>query len=118
VVGSNLGQARMAREMPERVLQEHVRVLARDLGLLYYHVHLSQHSPAGFPDCVFLTDRGRIAYAELKREGAAPTAVQQRWLDALAATGAPVYVWRPSDLLAGTIAARLVELAGRATTRR
>jgi hypothetical protein len=39
-----------------------------------------------------------VVFAELKREGKKPTAEQQRWLDALAATGAvEAYLWRPSD---------------------
>lgn len=104
--------AQVARQMLEKVLQERVRRIARELGLLYYHTHLAKHSPAGFPDCVFLTATGRIAYAELKREGQRPSPEQQRWLDALALTGAPVWVWRPTQLLDGTVARALAQLAG------
>lgn len=71
--------------------------LAKLRGWVWYHTHDSRRSPAGFPDLVLVRGR-RLVFAELKREGEKPTAEQQRWLDALAATGAvEAYLWRPSD---------------------
>jgi hypothetical protein len=66
---------------------------------LCYHTLRSRGSKAGFPDRVLV--RERIIYAELKREKRVATPItpeQREWLDALAKTGAEVYLWRPSDL--------------------
>lgn len=52
---------------------------------------------AGFPDIV-ATRKGRLIFAELKREDGIVSKSQQTWLDALALTGAEVFVWRPSQL--------------------
>lgn len=101
------------RDMLERDFQERVRRLAKLHGWLYFHVHNSRNSPAGFPDCVLLRPadyRGwsPMIVAELKREGQKPTPIQQQWLDAFRATfgvledGTDDYVivecWRPSDM--------------------
>lgn len=103
--------------------------LALALGWMGYHTHRSQHSPAGFPDlCLVHPGAGRLVFAELKREKRSnPTPAQVAWLDALGViadrvvrpgtiparvpeqiTGHPVasvdvYLWRPSDLLDGSI---------------
>lgn len=62
------------------------------LGLRCYHTHDSRRSVAGFPDLVIV---GRhVAFVELKANSRISKA-QQAWLDALAAAGAWVYVWRP-----------------------
>lgn len=105
--------ARLAAAMSEKELETHVADACRTLGLLRYHTWRSIHSPAGFPDDVIVGDR--VLYRELKREREHPTAAQQEWLDRLAATGADVAVWRPSDWLAGRITAELVALC---STRR
>lgn len=107
--------------------------LADSLGWLGYHTHRSDRSPAGFPDLVLVhPGRARLAFAELKRQkGANPSPAQREWLDALGViadrvvrpgtapaavpeqiTGKPVasvdvYLWRPLDLLDGTIEAAL-----------
>lgn len=97
--------------------------VALALGWRGYHTHRSQHSPAGFPDLV-LVRRGYLKFAELKRQSskAMPTPEQQAWLRDLAevrdlvdgytsAAGVTgtigVYVWRPYDLIDGTIARTL-----------
>ncbi len=55
----------MAEKITEAQLERTVKDLAERMGWLYYHTHRSQHSPAGFPDCVML--RGdRQVVAELK----------------------------------------------------
>jgi hypothetical protein len=64
---------------------------------LSYHTYNSKRSAAGFPDLTLV--RGpELVFAELKTERGKVKPEQQGWLDALAATGADVYVWRPSDL--------------------
>lgn len=111
--------AMMAADMREDVLQERVRQLCLLHGWRYYHTHRAQHSPAGFPD-VCAIRRDRLLFAELKREAPRykPTAEQQAWLSDLRAYAQTlaqsgpiwdpptleVYLWRPSDLIAGNIA--------------
>lgn len=92
----------LAKSIPEEALQEQVRQMAVTLGWLYYHTHNSRHSPAGFPDCVLLKEE-RLVFAELKRWDKFPTQPQVIWLDALGKVSQEVYVWRPQDLLDGTI---------------
>jgi hypothetical protein len=73
------------------------RGLAPMLGWrLCYHTLRSKGSQSGFPDRVLV--RERVIFVELKREKGKPTDSQIEWLDALAAAGAEVYLWRPSDL--------------------
>lgn len=87
--------------------------VALALGWLGYHTHRSQHSPAGFPDLA-LVRRGRFVLAELKRQGPRykTTPAQDRWLTELGRVAdidgvdnprIAVYLWRPIDLLDGTI---------------
>lgn len=71
--------------------------LAPNLGwTLSYHTLRSKGSRSGFPDRVLI--RERVIFAELKREKTKPTPEQIVYLDGLAAAGAEVYLWRPSDL--------------------
>ncbi len=63
---------------------------------LCYHTLRSKGSQSGFPDRVLV--RERVIFAELKREKGVPTPAQIEWLNGLAAAGAEVYLWRPSDL--------------------
>lgn len=95
--------------------------LALALGWLGYHTHRSQHSPAGFPDLTLVKD-GRIVFAELKTERGKTSEDQDEWLEALGQVEAEdridlasrdleglvepavtVHLWRPRDLLDGTI---------------
>lgn len=113
-------QMKIARAMTERVLQERVRQTFLWAGWLFYHTHRAEHSPAGFPDCVGVRE-DRLVFAELKRQDEnrhQPSAEQQRWLDALGkiaelmrtcgpiydAPRIEVYLWRPLDLIDGTVA--------------
>ena len=61
-----------------------------------FHVWLSLHSTAGFPDLV-LVRRGRLVFAELKKVGGKLSAEQRGWLEDLAATNTETYVWSPED---------------------
>ena len=92
----------------ERELSQTVYEMATALGWKCYRTWLSLHSAAGFPDLVAVhPGQKRVLYSEFKREGAKPRANQQAWLDALREAGQEVYLWRPSDLLNGTIEAVL-----------
>lgn len=104
-------QREFAKAMPERDLEENVRQLCKVLGLRRYHTHNSINSPEGFPDDVIVGDS--ILYRELKRYGKNPSAKQQEWLDALAAGGADVAVWRPEDWFSGRIEAELRAISTR-----
>lgn len=96
--------------------------LAQRLGWLAYHTHRSDRSPAGFPDLTLVhPGEGLLRFAELKRQrkSAKPSPAQVEWLEALRTVeratlddhvlyaGAPqpvtVHLWRPLDLLDGTI---------------
>lgn len=105
-------QQMQAKAMLEKALEAHVKVMAEGLGLKYYHTHRSEHSVAGFPDDVIVSPRGKgTLYRELKRQGKEPSIEQKSWLDALAANGYDVAVWRPEDLLSGRIARELQAIA-------
>lgn len=95
--------------MREADLLAAVRALARDLGWLSYHTHDSRRSEPGFPDLVLVRD-DRMLIVELKTMQGRMSPAQVVWMRALKEAGATVAVWRPMDLLNGTIAA---ELAGR-----
>lgn len=96
--------------------------LAQRLGWeLAYHTHRSDRSPAGFPDLALVHVRkGLLRFAELKRQKRSKTSpAQVAWLEGLERvadrvadldpSGVPVpaivdvYLWRPLDLLDGTI---------------
>lgn len=82
-------------ELSEKAFMSEVIRFAKRQGWRSYHVHDSRKSVAGFPDLVLVRDR--VVWAELKTETGRVTADQQTWLDALGATRAEVYLWRPSD---------------------
>jgi hypothetical protein len=71
--------------------------LATMLGWeLCYHTLRSKGSAPGFPDRVLVRDR--VVFVELKREGQKVRYTQRQWMNGLAAAGAEVYLWFPSDL--------------------
>lgn len=88
---------RMDTHMTEGELQRIVVQLAKLRGWITYHTYDSRRSDQGFPDLVMV--RERVIYVELKQEAKSKkvSPVQQKWIDALRAAGAEVYVWRPSD---------------------
>lgn len=90
------------KNMTEDQLQDSVLALADRTGWLAYHTHDSRRSRPGFPDLVLVDlrpGRARVLYRELKSQKGKPTPEQRRWLAALAAAGADVGIWRPSDWL-------------------
>ena len=86
----------VALGITERQFMQMVIDLARLQHWLPYHTHDSRRSDPGFPDVVMVRGE-RLIFAELKAEKGRVSAAQTFWLDALRATGAEVYVWRPSD---------------------
>ena len=112
-------RARIARQMGETGkdgLQAEVAAICARLGLFCYHVPDSRKlkGMAGFPDCWILNMRtGRVLYAELKSQSGDQSSEQKAIAYALAAGGHDYVLWRPSDLMDGTIGAALLQLAGK-----
>lgn len=105
----------IADAMTEDALESNVRALVKDLGLLGFHVwrQHARRAASGFPDWCISGPGGHI-FRELKTETGKVTEAQQAWLDTLTAGGADARVWRPTQLLDGTVAR---ELAGIAAVR-
>ena len=106
-------KAALLKEWSEKKFQEHVIELAhargwrvawfrpvrvqRANGTAYYETPVGADG-AGWPDLV-LVRADTILFAELKRENGIRKPAQEAWAKALDATGVPVYLWRPRDLL-------------------
>lgn len=102
------------REIGRDGLQERVRRRVRDLGLydFYYHTWSAKKSNPGYPDIHIIIPKGppggfRDVYMELKRQDPKkyqPSDDQRKWLNILSwLPGREVYLFRPLDLLDGTI---------------
>ena len=94
-------RALLAGAMPEEELLLAVETEATLAGWRWHHIRRAdlaqQQGDPGWPD--FLALRGdRIVVAELKTAKGRVELAQQAWLDAWAAAGAEVFVWRPTDL--------------------
>ena len=98
------GRDSVARHLPmsEKQLQAAVVAMARHLGWRVYHTFDSRRSDAGFPDLV-LVRGSRLVFAELKTAKGPVSDYQARWLEALGATAAEVFLWRPADWADGTV---------------
>jgi hypothetical protein len=96
--------------MSEKSLQRAVMDMARVYGFLVYHVPDSRHvTSAGFPDLVLLhTKTGRLLWVELKSDTGRIRPEQHLWINRLSMRH-EVYVWRPTDLLSGSIKSVLQE---------
>lgn len=100
--GSDRFREQSAATMTERHLQSQVIALATALDYRSYHTHDSRRSQPGWPDLALW--RGPVLIlAELKTQRGPIRPAQRVVLDALAQTPAVVVVWRPMDLLDGTI---------------
>ncbi|MHB8324792.1 MAG: VRR-NUC domain-containing protein [Candidatus Dormibacteria bacterium] len=106
----NPAQQVVASRMHEDELLRSVVSLAQFHGWLSYHTWNSRHSASGFPDLVMVR-LGRLLFVELKSEHGKLTAPQQAWGAALTqaeGAGAVAYrVWRPGDLISGSVEAAL-----------
>lgn len=96
--------------MSEALLDQQIRTMAASLGLLRFHVYNSRHSEPGFPDLVIVGTR--VLWRELKTQRGKVSAAQRQWIRALTDAGQDAAVWRPSQLLDGTIARELAAVAG------
>jgi hypothetical protein len=85
--------------MTERQLLAWVVKAAKVFGFLAYHTWTSIRSAAGFPDLVLVNPmKGRVIFAELKRDGGRTTEKQEEWLLALrVCRGVETYLWTPAD---------------------
>lgn len=90
-----------AATMTEADLQRAVTDMCDWLGLLCWHDHDSRRNRAGFPDLVIVGKR--VLHRELKRQSGRVTVDQQRWITRINAAQGDAAVWRPIDLLDGTV---------------
>lgn len=106
-----------ARAMTEDQLQAAVVGMADALGVLAWHDTDSRRNRPGLPDLVLVGRR--VAFIELKRQGGRVSPEQHRWLTALArAEGVSAAVWRPMQLLDGTVERVLRDLSPNPTHHR
>jgi len=97
--------------MLEDQLQENVRTLCKQLRLPVQHVYDARKCwLIGWPDLVIIGPGG-ILFRELKKEGENPTPAQWKVGRLLTDAGADWGVWRPADLLDGTIGRQLAAIA-------
>jgi hypothetical protein len=100
-----------AAAMTEAALMEAIRAMVRDLGLLAFHAADSRRSwGRGYPDLT-IAGRGGCIWRECKTQAGSLSPGQRQWGDTLKRAGQNWRVWRPSDLLDGTIAKELTDLA-------
>ncbi len=116
--GTKAIAAAMSEDRGPDSLEAHVRKLMKDLGLTGFHVEKSLDveknqknvSVKGWPDWTIRGPHG-VLFRELKSQRGRVEPEQREWLDALAADGADVGVWRPSDLLSGRIQRELMAIS-------
>jgi len=100
-----------ALAMTEAELMEAIRAMVRDLGLLGFHAADSRRSwGRGYPDLT-ITGRGGCIWRECKTEHGSLSPEQRQWGDTLKLGGQDWRIWRPRDLLDGTIARELTDIA-------
>jgi hypothetical protein len=100
----------LAAKMSEAELEEHVRAICKDLGVVRIHVYNSRGTTPGVPDDILVGPRG-ILWRELKTAKGKLTLAQQEMGRALVAAGQNWGVWRPSLLLSGVIAKELAAIS-------
>ena len=87
----------MTTTVTEKQLQSDIIRLAKAAGWKTYHTHDSRRSEFGYPDLTMVR-RGRLIFAELKRELGKSTPEQSEWLEALSVVPRiEVFIWRPQD---------------------
>ncbi len=97
-------------DMSEEKLEEAVRGICNDLGVIRVHHRDSRRTTSGWPDDV-LIGPGGLLFRELKRTGGKTTPAQDALHAALAEAGADVAVWRPVDLVTGRIAREVTAIS-------
>lgn len=101
----------IASRMSEDELERHIRQLIADLGLWGYHAYDSRRCEKGWPDWTIIGNR--VLFRELKSEAGSLTVEQRSVGSKLTRAGQSWAVWRPRDLLNGTISRQLGEISGR-----
>ena len=101
-----------ASAMTEAQLMEAIRTICAQLGLHAYHATDSRRNwGPGFPDLV-IAGIGGVLWRECKTQAGGTSPTQRRWGYILQASRQDWAVWRPRDLLDGTIARQLTTIAG------
>ena len=101
----------IAAAMPEAELMEAIRAMVRDLGLTAFHAADSRRSwGRGYPDLT-IAGRGGCIWRECKTEAGSLSPEQRQWGEVLKLGGGNWRVWRPRDLVDGTIGRELATLA-------
>jgi hypothetical protein len=100
----------LAAKMTEAELEEHIRALCKDLGLLRFHVRDSRGTNAGLPDDVIIGPGG-VLWRECKTQKGRLTPAQWAAANALNLAGQDWDTWRPEDLLSGRIAKELTAIS-------
>ena len=99
----------MALHMSEAQLRGQVAAEALKYGLaVQYNPDSRQCWLPGWPDLEIIGSR--ILYRELKTQGESATPAQLAVAERIMRAGGDWAVWRPSDLLDGTIAAQLFSI--------
>ena len=89
---------RLDRSVSEDELLAYVCDLLKVHHWHWNHSRDSRRSNAGLPDLI-CTRKGRIIFAELKKELGRTSPAQQVWLDDLRLNHCiEVFLWRPSDM--------------------
>lgn len=101
--------AKMLEDRGPDSLEAHLRRLLADLGLFGYHPRQSLGSQPGWPDWVIIGNR--ILYRERKSESGVLSAAQRDVGARITRAGGDWAVWRPRDLLNGTIAKQLSDIS-------
>lgn len=97
--------------MSEAELMEAIRALCADLNLKAFHAADSRRSwGRGYPDLT-IAGRGGCIWRECKTEAGSLSPEQKEWGDRLKLGGENWAVWRPRDLLDGSIGRELADLA-------
>jgi hypothetical protein len=100
-----------AAAMTEAELMEAIRTMIKDLGLHAFHAADSRRSwGRGYPDLT-IAGRGGMLWRECKTESGSLAPEQRQWGDALKRAGQNWRVWRPADLLDGSIGRELASVA-------
>ncbi len=100
-----------AAAMSEAELMEQIRYMVRDLGLSAFHAADSRRSwGRGYPDLT-IAGRGGCIWRECKTESGSLSPEQRQWGEVLKLGGGNWAVWRPRDLLDGSIGRELASLA-------
>lgn len=99
--------------MSETELMEEITNLCDEFGLRYHHDTDSRRvdGQRGFPD-LEIVGPGGIIHREVKNRANQPTDEQRAWGRDINQAGGDWQLWRPHDLLNGTIGRQLARVAG------